>query len=324
MIAKIAENLAKIWSLPKAFLAVLAIFGAMLFFDTPFYTPYNLIDIFNSNSTLLILAMGQTIVLVAGGVDLAIGGTMTVAGIIAILLINSGVPIPVAVAISILFGAVIGVINAYFSVYQNSEPFIVTLGMGLLLTGVAQQLTDARPISCTNPNFVNISNYKLFGQVPVLIVVMIVIVLIMYWILRSTSFGRNSYAIGGDFEVAKYSGIPVRRLKSLTYIISGITAALGGVMLSSWLNSGNSIYGSITALYVVSALVVGGTSVAGGIGGAIKSVIGIMVLGLLSNAFNLLNVDSFVPYLQQGLQGLIIVVIIWLDSYGRKRKRETV
>ena len=324
MITKTAEYLAKIWSLPKAFIAILVILGTMLFFNTAFYTSYNLIDLLNSNSIFLILAMGQTIVLVAGGVDLAIGGTMTLAGILAIKLINANVPIPIAVITAILFGAVVGVINAYFSVYQKTEPFIVTLGMGVLLTGVAQQLTDAHPIPCANPDFVKLANYKVFGQVPVLIVVMIAVVLLMYWILRSTSFGRNCYAIGGDYEVAEYSGIPVRRLKSLTYVISGITAALGGVMLSSWLNSGNSIYGSITALYVVCALVVGGTSVAGGIGGAIKSVVGILVLGLLSNVFNMLNVDSFLPYLSTGLQGLIIVFIVWLDCYGRKRKREAV
>lgn len=324
MITKIREYLAKIWSLPKAFLAILIIFGIMTLFDTPFYTTYNLIDLLNSNSIYLILAMGQTIVLIAGGVDLAIGGTMTVAGILAIRLINLNVGIPIAVLIALLFGALVGAINAFLSVYQKAEPFIVTLGMGLLLTGVAQQLTDANPISCANPNFVNLSNYKLFGRVPVLLIVMIVVVLFMYWILRSTSFGRNCYAIGGDYDVAKYSGIPVKRLKSLTYVVSGITAALGGVMLSSWLNSGNSIYGSITALYVVGACVLGGTSVAGGIGGATKSVLGILLLGLLSNMFNMLNVDSFLPYLQAGLQGLIIVFIIWMDSYSRKRKRESV
>jgi len=142
--------------------------------------------------------------------------------------------------------------------------------------------------------------------------------------LRNSSFGRDCYAIGGDYEVAKYSGISVKRMKSFTYVISGITAALGGVMLSSTLNSGNSIYGSITALYVVCALVVGGTSVAGGIGGAIKSVIGIMLLGLVSNVFNLIHVDTFLPYSSQALQGIIIVFIVWLDSYGRKRKREDV
>ncbi len=314
----------RLWSLPKAFLAILAIFLVMLFFDTPFYSSYNFLDVLNSNSIYLILAMGQTIVLVSGSVDLAIGGTMTVAGIITIRLINIGVPIAVAVAIAILFGAVIGVIDGYISVYQKTEPFIITLGMGVILTGVAQQLTDGRPIACTNPEFVKLANYRLFGQIPVMIIVMVLVVFIMHWVLTSTSFGRNCYAIGGDYDVAQYSGIPVRRLKSLTYVISGVTAALGGVMLSSWVNSGNSIYGSITALYVVSALVVGGTSTAGGIGSAFKSVIGILLLGLLSNAFNMLNIDSFIPYLQQGLQGLIIVIILWLDSFGRKRKRENV
>jgi ribose transport system permease protein len=325
MYTTIRKNARKLWSLPKAFLAILLICGVMLFLDTPFYTSFNLVsNILTSNSIFLILAMGQAIVLISGGVDLSIGGTMTVGGIAAILLINNGTPIAVAILIVLVMGAVIGAINAYISVYQETEPFIVTLGMGVALTGVAQQLTDYRPIACTNPAFVNLSNYKLFGLVPVLAIVMIAVVVVMYWILRNTSFGRNCYAIGGDYEVAKYSGIAVKKIKSLTYVISGVTAALGGVMLSSSLNSGNSIYGSITALYVVCALVVGGTSVAGGIGGVVQSVIGILLLGIITNVFNLMRIDTLLPYLSQALQGGIIVFIVWLDSYGRKRKREDV
>jgi ribose transport system permease protein len=319
------KNARKLWSFPKAFYAILVICGVMLFLDTPFYSSFNLVsNILTSNSIFLILAMGQTIVLIAGGVDLSIGGTMTVGGIAAILLINNGVPIAIAILIVLVLGAFIGAINAYISVIQETEPFIVTLGMGVVLTGVAQQLTDYRPIAGTNPAFVNLSNYKLFGLVPVLAIVMIAVVIIMYWVLRNTSFGRNCYAIGGDYEVAKYSGIAVKRIKSLTYVISGVTAALGGVMLSSSLNSGNSIYGSITALYVVCALVVGGTSVAGGIGGVVQSVIGILLLGIITNVFNLMRVDTFLPYLSQALQGGLIVFIVWLDSYARKRKREAV
>jgi ribose transport system permease protein len=321
---KIKEFIIKILSVQKAFLAILLVGVVMLFFKTQFYSSYNLIDLLNSNATYLILAMGETIVLVAGGLDLSIGGVMTAAGIIAIRLININVPISLAIVISILFGAVIGAVNAYISVYQKTEPYIITLGMGILLTGVAQQLTDGRPLSCTNPFFVNISNYKLFGLVPVLVIVMVFILVVIYWILRSSSFGRNCYAIGGDYEVAKYSGINVLKNKSLPYVISGVTAAIGGVMLSSQLNSGNSIYGDITALYIVCAVVVGGTSVAGGIGGAFKSAIGLLLLGLLSNAFNMLRIDSYVLYLPTALQGLIIVGIIWLDCYGRKRKREDI
>ncbi|MDD1617731.1 MAG: ABC transporter permease, partial [Methylococcaceae bacterium] len=216
--------------------------------------------------------------------------------------------------ISILFGAVIGAINGYLTVYQKTEPFIITLGMGVLLTGVAQQLTGARPVACNNPYFQNLANFKLFGVVPVLVVVMIVVVLATNWLLRSTSFGRNCYAIGGDYEVAKYSGINVLPTKTLTFVISGVTAALAGVMLSSWVNSGNSIFGDVTALYVVCAVVVGGTSVAGGIGGALQSAIGLVLLGLLTNAFNMLQIDS---YIQQLLVGLFIVGIIWLDCYDR-------
>ncbi len=325
MVKSISEPVRRLWSLPKAFLAILVVCGVMLFLRTPFYTPYNLVgNLLTSNSIFLILAMGETIVLIAGGVDLSIGGIMTVGGIAAILLINNNVPIPVAILLVVAGGAVVGVINGYISVYQETEPFIVTLGMGVALTGVAQQLTNYQPISSNNTYFADLANYKLFGEVPVLAIVMIAVVIVMYLVLRNFSFGRNCYAIGGDFEVAKYSGIAVKRVKTLTYVISGITAALGGVMLSSTLNSGNSIYGSITALYVVCSLVVGGTSVAGGIGSVVKSVIGILLLGLITNVFNLIHVDTFLPYLSQALQGVIIVFIVWLDSYSRKRKREVV
>jgi ribose transport system permease protein len=330
MTTNIKDYIKRILSLQKAFLAILLVVFVMALFNltdkthTEFFTSYNFIDLLKSNSIYLILGMGETIVLVAGGVDLSIGGVMTVSGIIAIQLINSGVPIPIALMICILIGLVVGAINAYISVYQKTEPFIITLGMGVILTGVAQQLTNARPVSCNNPDFVNLSNYKLFGLVPVLVIVMIVVLAVIYWVLRSTSFGRNCYAIGGDYEVANYSGINVLRNKSLPYLISGVTAAIGGVMLSSQLNAGNSIFGDVTALYVVCAVVVGGTSVAGGIGGAFKSAIGLVLLGILTNAFNMLRIDSFLPYLPTGLQGLIIVGIIWLDCYGRKRKREEV
>ena len=324
MITKIKEYILRILSGQKAFLAILIVCFVMLFSKTQFYSSYNLIDLLNTNAIYMILAMGETIVLIAGGVDLSIGGVMTVAGIITIRLINLDVPISIAVLISILFGAVVGAINSYISVYQKTEPFIITLGMGVLLTGVAQQLTDGRPVSCANPNVVNLANYKFFGAVPILVIVMLIVLAVIYWVLNNTSFGRNCYAIGGDYEVAKYSGINVLQNKSLPYLVSGITAAIGGVMLSSQLNSGNSIYGDITALYVVCAVVVGGTSVAGGIGGAFQSAIGLLLLGLLSNAFNMLRIDSYILYLPTALQGLIIVGIIWLDCYGRKRKREEV
>lgn len=317
----IVKQLLNIATKQKAFLAVVMIFVAMLFSKTNFFSAYNMFSLLAAVSILMILAYGETVVLVAGGVDLSIGGVMVVSGIIAILLINSGVPILIAILISLFFGAIVGAINGYLSVYQRTEPFIITLGMGIVLTGIAQQLTDAHPISCENPNFVNISNTKLFDVIPSVVLAMFAVLIIIHYILRYTAYGRNCYAIGGDYEVAKYSGINVLRTKAATYIISGMTAALGGIMLSSMLNSGNSTYGDTTALMVACGVVVGGTSFAGGIGSVPQSAIGLLAFGVLQNAMNMLNIDA---YVQQICLGVVIVTIIALDCYGRKLKREAV
>ncbi len=305
----------------KAFMALILMFTAMLFVKTNFYTPFNLINLMKSGSVLLILAFGITLVLVAGGADLSIGGVMVVSGIVVIKLMNANVPMLIAILCALLVGAIVGSINAFFSVYQKTEPFIITLGMGMLLTGVAQYLTDAHPVSCENPNYVLLSNYKWFNQIPNLVFVMAVVLGLTFWILRYSSFGRNCYAIGGDYEVAKYSGINVLRTKALTYVYSGVIAALGGVMLSSMLNSGNSTYGDNTALLVNCGVVVGGTSFAGGIGGAPQSLIGLLVFAVLQNSMNMVGIDSYVQLL---FQGIVTVGIIWMDCYGRKRRRELV
>ena len=330
MNARIMRAAKSALSVQKAFLAIVLVVIAMALFNlipatrSEFFTELNLVDLLKSSSIFIMLAMGESVVLIAGGVDLSIGGMMALSGVVVILLMNAGVPTPVAIALVLLLGLVVGAVNAFISVYQRTEPFIITLGMGIVLTGIGEQLTDAHPVSSADPNFQNIANLKILGPVPILVVVMLAVLAAIYWVLRNTSFGRNVYAVGGDYEVAKYSGIDVRRTKAATYLICGMTAALGGVMLASQLSSASSIAGENTALYVVCAVVVGGTSVAGGIGGAMKSTIGLILLGLLTNAFNMLRIDSLVSYLPTALLGVIIVSILWLDSYGRKRKREAV
>ena len=317
-------------ALQKAFLAVVLVLVAMALFNmvpatrSEFFSETNFINLLKSSSIFLILAMGESVVLIAGGVDLSIGGMMALSSVVVLQLINAGVPIPLAIVLVLLMGLVVGAVNAFVSVYQKAEPFIITLGMGIVLTGIGQQLTDAHPVMSSVPDFQNLANLQVLGPVPILVVFMLAVVGIIYWLLRNTSFGRNVYAIGGDYEVAKYSGINVVRTKAATYLICSVTASLGGIMLASQLNSASSIAGDNTALYVVCAVVVGGTSVAGGIGGAIKSAVGLILLGLLTNAFNMLRIDSLVSYLPTALLGVIIVSILWLDSFGRKRRREAV
>ena len=303
----------------KAFLAIVGMLAVMAFFPTNFYTAFNLLDMLNSTSILLILAFGVTLTVISGGCDLSIGGILVVAGIIAIKLLDV-MPMWAAILCALAFGAFVGFINGFLVVQQKTEPFIITLGMGMLLTGVAQQLTDARPVPASNPDFMMIGNGDFFG-VPYLVIIMLACFVAAHWLMRYTAYGRNLYAIGGDYEVALYSGINVVRTKWIAFVISGMAAALAGVLLSSKLNTGSSIYGETAALIVNCGVVVGGTSFAGGIGGIPQSALGLLVFGILDNAMNMLGISSYIQIL---LKGAVIVGIIWMDCFYRKRKRELV
>ena len=303
----------------KAFLAIVGMLAVMAFFPTNFYTAFNLLDMLNSTSILLILAFGVTLTVISGGCDLSIGGILVVAGIIAIKLLDV-MPMWAAILCALAFGAFVGFVNGFLVVQQKTEPFIITLGMGMLLTGVAQQLTDARPVPASNPDFMMIGNGDFFG-VPYLVIIMLVCFVAAHWLMRYTAYGRNLYAIGGDYEVALYSGINVVRTKWIAFVISGAAAALAGVLLSSKLNTGSSIYGETAALIVNCGVVVGGTSFAGGIGGIPQSALGLLVFGILDNAMNMLGISSYIQIL---LKGAVIVGIIWMDCFYRKRRRELV
>jgi len=305
----------------KAVIAILAMLILMLFFKTNFYTSYNLLNILKDAAVNEIIAFGVTLTVIAAGCDLSVGGVMCLSGIVSIQLINGGMNMWLAVIIAVLCGAAVGFINGFLVVQQKTEAFIITLGVGMLIKGVNQQLTDAHPVSCTNMEFMKIANGKIGGVIPNLAIYMLVIGLLVYALLRFTSYGRNLYALGGDYDVAKYSGINVITTKWLAFVLSGALAAIAGVLLSSKLNTGSSIYGDDTALMVNCGVVVGGTSFAGGVGGILQSFIGLMVLQLLGNCMNMLGIA---PYIQQVCQGVVIVAIIWLDCYGRKRKREDV
>lgn len=310
----------KILEKRMALAAVLLMLFVMLFFDTRFYTSYNLLDMLNSAAILEIMAFGVTLVIICGGCDFSIGATMSLAGIITIKLLDY-VPIPVAILAAVACGALVGVVNGFLVVKQKTEPFIITLGMGMLLKGIAQQITDAHPVPAKNLNFMKIANSKWLFHIPNLIIIMIVMLIIFYCILRYTSFGRNCYAVGGDFHVASQSGIKAERVKWTAFIICGAVAAFCGVLLSSKLNTGSSIYGDSTALTVNCGCVVGGTSFAGGIGGIPQSFIGLISIQLLENCMNMLGINA---YVQQVCEGIIILLILWFDNYSRKRKEEAV
>ncbi len=316
----IGRKVLKISTKQKAVVAIFLMMIFMIFPDTKFYSTYNLINLIRSTSVLEIIAFGVTLTIICGGVDLSVGGMVSLSGILTIKLMNY-MPIVPAILCAVLVGAVVGFINGFLSVHQKTEPFIITLGMGMLLKGISLVMSDAHPVPCMNPMFVKISNGFLFGSIPNIVVYMLVLLVATYSLLRYTRFGRNCYAIGGDYSVAAYSGINVIWTKWATFILSGMFAALAGVLLASEMNTGSPNYGDAIPLLVCCGVVVGGTSFSGGVGGAFQSFFGLLVIQLLTTCMNMLGVGA---YPQQAFQGIVIVMIIWMDCFADKRKREAV
>jgi len=304
----------------KAVVAIALMFFIMIFTDTNFYTAGNFFNLLEAVSTNAIIAFGVTLAVICKGCDLSVGSVMAMSGIIVIMLINAGVAIVPAIILAILAGAVVGFINGFLIVQQKSEAFIITLGMGMLVQGIALLLTNANPVAAQNPSFQRISNGNWLG-IPNIALFMIILGVLTYLLLRFTSFGRNCYALGGDYEVAEHSGINVVRTKWLAFVYTGTFAAIAGVLAASRMNTGIPIAGVEIPLMVNCGVVIGGTSFAGGVGGVPQSFIGIFVMFLLRNCMSMLG---FHPYIQQLVLGIMIVSIISLDCFAIKRKKEAV
>ena len=311
----------------KAIAAIALLYILMMFNSlggqSSFFSGYSQTLIFQKATVNIIVACGVTFAVMVHSIDLSIGGMLALSGVLVIKFMEF-MPVWLAIICTVLVGVAVGIINGFFIVHERLEGFIVTLGMGVLLKGVALQITDAHPISADiSFNDLAMGNHLVFGlaKIPNMIIIMLVIVLSFSLILRCTQFGRNIYAIGGDYGVAEYAGVPVMRQKWMAFVLSAALTSVAGIVNSSYLCAGNANYGDMTAMIVNCAVVVGGTSMAGGIGGVWQSAIGVLFFSVLE-----ITLQNLVPnaYIIQLLQGFVIVCILFLDSYDNKRKRETV
>ncbi|MGI6007883.1 MAG: ABC transporter permease [Ruminococcus sp.] len=303
----------------KAVLAVIFICLAMTIISPYFFTAHNLSSLLLQVTTLWIMAFGVTFCIISGECDLSLGANMCITGVIAIKLLPH-FQIWVVLIIVLLVGALIGAVNAFISVNQGANSFIVTLGMMLLLKGICLVMTDGAPISGNSKAFAAFGSGRILGIYNITWIAILVFIACL-WTMKHTQFGRNCYAVGGDKAVAAYSGIAVKRHLWITFIISAVSAALAGFCLSAELNSGSSTYGENTALLINCGVVVGGTPFNGGYGGMLQSLIGVFLFGLLENVMNLLAIT---PYTQQLVRGILIVLVIAMDCHARKKKRESV
>jgi ribose transport system permease protein len=297
-------------------LAGLLVLGiVMTFVSDRFLTLQNLGNIGRQVSINAIIATGMTLVIITGGIDLSVGAVMTLAMTLGAGTMLAGMPVSLAVALALLTGIVCGAANGALIAYARLPAIIVTLATMEIPRGIALLYTGGYPLSNLPASFGVLGRGELFGvHIPTLL--MLVVVLAGHLFLTRFVAGRAFYALGGNEEAARLAGLPVNRYKLLAYTLSGFTAALSGVVLASRLMSGQPNAGIGFELDAIAAVVLGGTSITGGRGSIIGTVIGAFTLGLLNNGLNLMSVS---PYVQKILKGVIILVAIYAGLFRRER-----
>ncbi len=294
-------------------LLVLAV--AMTVVSDRFLTWENLGNIGRQVSINAIIATGMTLVIISGGIDLSVGAVMTLAMTLGAGAMLAGVPVPLAIALALGTGVLCGAINGALIAYARLPAIIVTLAMMEVPRGIALLYTGGYPLSNLPEAFGPLGRGEFLGvHVPTW--VMIAVVLAGHFFLTRAVAGRALYALGGNEEAARLSGVPVNRYKLLAYILSGFTAALAGVVLASRLMSGQPNAGIGFELDAIAAVVLGGTAIVGGRGSILCTLIGAVMLGVLNNGLNLMSVS---PYTQKILKGGVILVAIFLGSLKRER-----
>jgi ribose transport system permease protein len=296
----------------------LLVLCAILWILTPhFLTISNLLNVAEQTSINAIVAVGMTFVILSSGIDLSVGSIVALAGVVLGTALQAGQPISIAILISLLTGLACGLTNGALVSWGNLPPFIVTLGTMSIARGAALLITEGRPISGFDAGFRALATGR-FGFVPAPIIVTAIVYAIAYFVLARTTFGRYVYAIGGNEEATRLSGVAVRFHKTTIYGVSGLMSAIAAAVLTARLNSAQPIAGMMYELDAIAATVIGGTSLMGGEGTLGGTLVGALIMGVLRNGLNLLGVSSF---LQQIVIGGVIVVAVLLDTVLKRKNR---
>lgn len=290
-----------------AALAILIIVSAIL--SNRFLTLVNILNVAEQIAIVGVLAVGMTYVILTAGIDLSIGSIVALTAVVGAVSVNA-YGLSTAVMISLVVGGLVGVVNGLGVIFGRIQPFIMTLATMAAASGMAFIVSGGLQISVSDVTFNAFGQGKWFG-VPIPAVILVVVALFAAWVLNWTVFGRSVYAVGSSAEAARLSGIPVKRIVFLVYVISGICGGLGGLMYAAELGTGTPNAGTGIELDAIAAVVIGGTSLFGGVGRISGTVIGAAILGILADILNLLGVQT---YVQSVLKGVIIVIAILLQG----------
>ncbi len=316
-IAALRSIIQKLFDEPMMFtitaLVVLCI--VMALFSPEFLTSSNISNVLRQVTINSILATGMTFVIISSRIDLSVGSIMAFSGtMMAAAMADFGMPIGVAILLGIFIGALFGTINGVLIAFAKLPAIIVTLAMMQIPRGLALLYTGGYPLNGLPDQFSIIGRGYVLGVVPVPVVIMAIVYILAYIILNHLAMGRYIYSIGGNEEAVRLSGIKTKLYIILPFVISGITASIGGTIITSRLMSGQPMAGEGFELDAIAAVVLGGTDIAGGRGHIVGTLIGAVMLGVLTNGLNLIGVS---PYIQRIFKGLIIIAAVYLSS--RKR-----
>lgn len=285
-------------------------------FTTPgFFTHTNLLNIMRQSAIVGLMAIGTTYVIIGGDFDISIGSILALTAAMT-LGFQSYVPWPVAVLIALLVGALIGFVNGFLTAKVRIVGIIVTLGTMTIVRGLTYLYTGGYPVVGSSEGFKFIGSGYL-GFIPFPIILWLIMVILWQFVLSKTKLGRYTLSIGGNIEAARLSGVPVDSYKIKTFVIGGLMAAMGGIVYASRLNSVSPLAGGGYELDAIAATVIGGSSVSGGEGSVAGTLVGVLLLMVISNVFNLLGIHTS---LQHVIKGAVILAVVGFDSYTRSRR----
>lgn len=280
-----------------------------------FFQPGNLTNILVQNAPVIVMTVGLTLTMLSGGIDLSVGSVAAFAGAVSAgLIVRDGWAVGTAMLAALAVGFLLGAINGGLVVFGKLPPFVATLAMLGIARGLTLVYTEGRPISGMGEAYTFWGTGKI-ADIPTPVIVWVVVVFLAWLLLAQTRFGLHIYAIGGGEETAHLAGVPVNRVKLLTYALSGMLAALAGLLLTARLWSAQPQVAVGFELQAIAAAVLGGVSLFGGVGNVIGAVVGALIVGVLGNGMNLLRVAS---YPQQVIQGVVLVLAVMVDMYTKR------
>lgn len=308
------KNTMKYMSELTTVIALIILMAVITIINSNFLTANNLLNLLLQVTSNALIAFGMTFVILTGGIDLSVGSILALSSALTAGLLGSGMPVTLAILISLILGCILGMMNGLLISYGKLSPFIVTLATMTIFRGATLVYTNGNPIT---KGLSDTFLFQFLGQgyivgIPFPVIIMFIVFIVLYVLLHKTAFGKSVYAIGGNEKAAYISGVKLNKVKIIIYSISGIMASISGLIITSRLSSAQPTAGASYEMDAIAAVVLGGTSLSGGKGRILGTLIGALIIGVLNNGLNIIGVSAF---WQQVVKGVVILIAVLIDRF---------